>query len=259
MWIFNDNTGELKYHGDLVVRLSHSETIVLSLLISERGQLVMKDTLLDLGWPNKVVAPNSLTVAIKNIRKALKSINTEIYIETIYRRGYILHHNDSIEISSEENKNIDVTTPDAWGGDITLLIPAMQEYIPTLNSNNVDEGYTANNRHEIPAKNNALLSFVRCFKISKIIFYAAFFLSAMLFFIVFFTRGDIYCFTLDDARARACGFFKLSEHKKQKVIAVIGERPGIFLYGYNDTLENIEIYQVEQFDNPDFIWSTSIY
>ncbi|NEX73596.1 transcriptional regulator [Aeromonas rivipollensis] len=102
MWRLYCSTGEIKYNDELVHRLSHSETIVLSLLISHHGQLVMKDTLLDLGWPNKIVAPNSLTTAIKGIRKVIKVVDSDVYIETVYRRGYILHQNNNIEIVMED-------------------------------------------------------------------------------------------------------------------------------------------------------------
>lgn len=89
-------TGSVKYNGELVVRLGQSETLVLSALIVHSGELLTKDKLLDIGWPNKIVAPNSLTAAIKQIRKAIKH---EVLIETVYRRGYILHNSANTPIS----------------------------------------------------------------------------------------------------------------------------------------------------------------
>ncbi|HDO1358647.1 TPA: winged helix-turn-helix domain-containing protein [Aeromonas veronii] len=92
-------TGSVKYNSELVARLGQSETLVLSELIMHSGELLTKDKLLDIGWPNKIVAPNSLTAAIKQIRKAIKHIEHEVLIETVYRRGYILHNSANSPIS----------------------------------------------------------------------------------------------------------------------------------------------------------------
>nr|WP_201354625.1 winged helix-turn-helix domain-containing protein [Aeromonas hydrophila] len=99
MLVLCAETGSVKYNSELVARLGQSETLVLSALIVHAGELLTKDKLLDIGWPNKIVAPNSLTAAIKQIRKAIKHIENEVLIETVYRRGYILHNSANTPIS----------------------------------------------------------------------------------------------------------------------------------------------------------------
>lgn len=264
MWCLYCNTGELKYQDRLIERLSYSETIVLSLLISQNGQLVIKDTLLDQGWPNKIVTPNSLTVAIKKIRKALNSIDSEIYIETVYRRGYILHqNNDFLIITEDECQHVGAIGTDNASNinerDATvLLLPSQQEsnIASDIKSLCYDNVTNDNCRVQVP-QNRTFITLIKCIKYNAIFYYCALSLSAILSFVVFFSKEDIYCIALDNARA--CGVFKLPEYKKQQVTTLIGERTGIFLYGYNNRLDDIEVYQVDNLDSPFLVWLTSIH
>jgi DNA-binding winged helix-turn-helix (wHTH) protein/predicted ATPase/type II secretory pathway predicted ATPase ExeA len=62
---------------------------VLRVLIERRGQLVLKDQLLDEVWPDTHVADGVLKVCIAEIRRALGDSATEPrFIETAHRRGY---------------------------------------------------------------------------------------------------------------------------------------------------------------------------
>ncbi|MGL4778479.1 MAG: winged helix-turn-helix domain-containing protein, partial [Aeromonas veronii] len=78
----NESSGELIWDGTVISQLSSSEIQVLQCLLERPDELVEKEILLEAGWPSKVVQQNSLTVAIKNIRKALAEITDGPIIET---------------------------------------------------------------------------------------------------------------------------------------------------------------------------------
>ena len=73
---------------DSSTKLSASESKVLQYLIEHKGEIVTRDKLLDIGWPDKVVVPNSLNVAIANLRKAFRC-NQDIII-TIKGTGFTI-------------------------------------------------------------------------------------------------------------------------------------------------------------------------
>jgi DNA-binding winged helix-turn-helix (wHTH) protein/Tfp pilus assembly protein PilF len=62
---------------------------ILILLISNAGQIVSKDALIEAGWKDVAVGDNSVEQAISSLRKALgNQANGAPYIETLARRGY---------------------------------------------------------------------------------------------------------------------------------------------------------------------------
>ena len=70
--------------------LTFSEAAVLALLLSSPNAIFTKEALLEAGWPDRVVAPTSLTQCISTLRKKLEPY-TEVQLKTIARRGYQLH------------------------------------------------------------------------------------------------------------------------------------------------------------------------
>lgn len=90
MWCVEKKTGSVFYQGELIGVLGGSETTLLCAMLAEAGRTFSKDELLDLGWPNKIVAPNSLTVAIKNIRKIFGYRPSQLNIKTKHGQGYVL-------------------------------------------------------------------------------------------------------------------------------------------------------------------------
>lgn len=75
--------------GGRVVDIEPKVFDVLRFLIANRDHVVTKDELLDQLWPDAFVAPNALTRAIAQLRKALgDDANEPRYIETVARRGY---------------------------------------------------------------------------------------------------------------------------------------------------------------------------
>lgn len=71
------------------IDLSYAETAILQQLLSQQGELVTKDTLMRIGWPNRVVAPSSLQQCISMLRKKLADQPT-IELKTVPRHGYLL-------------------------------------------------------------------------------------------------------------------------------------------------------------------------
>src|SRR5262245_24989346 len=77
------------WRGAQAIRLTPKVFAVLSHLLRNAGRLVTKDELLQAVWPDTVVSEASLTVCIREIRKALGDQPREPrYIETMHRRGY---------------------------------------------------------------------------------------------------------------------------------------------------------------------------
>ncbi|MEF1206870.1 winged helix-turn-helix domain-containing protein [Photobacterium damselae] len=100
---------------EITTKLSASETKILQYLIDNSGEIVSRETLLEIGWPEKIVVPNSLNVAIANLRKAFKTKN-EIII-TIKGAGFTVAKNTFIkqqqnineeELQQEESETIDL-------------------------------------------------------------------------------------------------------------------------------------------------------
>ncbi|GLS82218.1 CadC family transcriptional regulator [Paraferrimonas haliotis] len=77
----------LNHIDDSKVALSFSETAVLNELVSHQGEICDKETLLGIGWPNRIVAPSSLTQCISTLRRKLTPFS-EINLQAIARRGY---------------------------------------------------------------------------------------------------------------------------------------------------------------------------
>ena len=72
-----------------VVPLPPKATCVLWGLASHPGQLVTKQALLEIGWPDTAVGEAVLTVTIRTLRQVLDDDRSEPrYIETVHRRGY---------------------------------------------------------------------------------------------------------------------------------------------------------------------------
>jgi DNA-binding winged helix-turn-helix (wHTH) protein len=72
-----------------IVKIAPKAFRVLHYLAEHPGQLVTKAELFEVVWPETVVTDSSLTVCIKEVRKALHD-NPQCpqYIETVHRRGY---------------------------------------------------------------------------------------------------------------------------------------------------------------------------
>jgi TolB-like protein len=72
-----------------VVSLTSKLFDILLLLVEKRGEVVTKDDLMKVVWPDQFVEENNLTVSMSALRKALgERYGERRYIETVPKRGY---------------------------------------------------------------------------------------------------------------------------------------------------------------------------
>jgi DNA-binding winged helix-turn-helix (wHTH) protein/predicted ATPase len=84
-----DLQDERLWCGAAVVRLPPKPFAVLACLVTRAGQLVTKDALLAAVWPDTVVSEDVLTVAMRQLRRALgDQTRPPQVIETVHGRGY---------------------------------------------------------------------------------------------------------------------------------------------------------------------------
>jgi DNA-binding winged helix-turn-helix (wHTH) protein len=85
---FEPPSGQL-WRGTQEVRLTAKATALLQQLVAHAGQVVTKDELFRLVWPNAVVSDAALTSCIQELRQALHdNARKARYIETVHRRGF---------------------------------------------------------------------------------------------------------------------------------------------------------------------------
>ncbi|MGY3946582.1 hypothetical protein BJP24_02805 [Aeromonas allosaccharophila] len=210
----NESSGELIWGGAVIYQLSPSEIQVFQCLLDSPDELVEKDVLLEAGWPSKVVQQNSLTVAIKNIRKALAEITDGPIIETRHRKGYIFHP------AVNQNKNIKLDS------SIDDLV-CSQSSIEAISSNYIHE----RNIH----KPGSILA--------NIIFYSAF--TVLFLWSLFITTLDtpIHCNKIK--KANLCGYSELSDADITYIEQTVGESEGTYLYGYDKELDQLQIHKMD--------------
>ena len=118
--------GTLTSHGESVP-LRPKAYLLLLYLAKSNGRVVPKSELLDAVWPNVYVTEDSLTQAIREIRKVLSDTNQEL-VRTITRRGYMLSVKSDDDIGGPaqpilavlrfRNEGGDETTVDGFADDI---------------------------------------------------------------------------------------------------------------------------------------------
>jgi DNA-binding winged helix-turn-helix (wHTH) protein len=84
-----DLRDERLWRGQEVLPLQPKPFAVLCCLLTQAGQLVTKDALLEAVWPETVVSESVLTAAIRQLRRVLTDrARTPQFIETVHSRGY---------------------------------------------------------------------------------------------------------------------------------------------------------------------------
>ncbi|NOT53005.1 MAG: transcriptional regulator [Deltaproteobacteria bacterium] len=84
-----DPRNETLWHGARELRVRPKAFTVLLHLLNHAGQLVTKDELLRVVWPDTVVSEAALSVSIGELRRKLgDDAKTPRYIETVHRRGF---------------------------------------------------------------------------------------------------------------------------------------------------------------------------
>jgi DNA-binding winged helix-turn-helix (wHTH) protein len=211
----NESSGELIWDGTVIAQLSPSEIQVLQCLLEKPDELVEKDILLEAGWPSKVVQQNSLTVAIKNIRKALAEITDGPIIETRHRKGYIFHP----AINHNENVEFDTSIDD--------LVVGLE---------NSNEAIKSDYIHERPPHKLGSI-------FADIIFYIAFTVLALWSLFITTLDTPIKCNKLN--KVNLCGYSELSDADIKYIEQTVGESEGTFLYGYDKELGQLQIHKMD--------------
>lgn len=99
--------------GQLVKRLSYAEIAILVALINAKGEVVSRDELISLGWPGKIVGPNSLNMAILALRRHLDAFGMSENIITIPRVGFSLAKYQLFScVEAQEISDIDIENVD---------------------------------------------------------------------------------------------------------------------------------------------------
>jgi len=83
--------GELRGNGGKTVRLTEQPLQILTLLLENPGEVVLREEIRDRLWPNDTIVEfeHSINAAMKRLRQALgESAENPRYIETLPRRGY---------------------------------------------------------------------------------------------------------------------------------------------------------------------------
>src|SRR6266436_9125395 len=80
---------ERLWRGQEVLHLHPKTFAVLCCLVTQAGQLVTKDALLETVWPETVVSEAVVTVAMHALRRVLgDQAHMPRFIETVHGRGY---------------------------------------------------------------------------------------------------------------------------------------------------------------------------
>ncbi|QLK43837.1 winged helix family transcriptional regulator [Vibrio owensii] len=80
------------------LELNRSEYNLLLVFCDSHGEVIDKQTLIERGWPGRVVGDNSLAVAIMKLRKKLNSLEQGFEINNLPGEGYVFINARQIEI-----------------------------------------------------------------------------------------------------------------------------------------------------------------
>ncbi|MGL5345466.1 MAG: winged helix-turn-helix domain-containing protein [Plesiomonas sp.] len=230
----NITSGELKWLSKKIAQLNKSECLVLAYLLKNTNRFSSKDDLLCEGWPARVVSPNSLAVAIKNIRRSLSKITQEFSIETNHGRGYTLHGdvNKFTILSAEPHYSKDNKTYHAE--PLYEESPANTQnrstYSEDAEKNNIDK-----NHHEINPSNKIASN------IKKILI-ATYVISILYLALIFKQNsGELYCYKISNTTT-ACGVFYLNELNIESLKLLLQDKDGDYFYGQKNNSPDFKVY-----------------
>lgn len=229
---YNFVSGDVTWNSKVIARLSKSEMIIFTALLNQINQFSSKDELIEEGWPNKFVSPNSLAVAIKNIRKVLQETDGVFTIETVHRRGYILHGDASrvkSNITDLQSLCDSPTPPYELGEGYKSPETSLDEAVADIDS----EKYSI-------ARRNIRFSMV--FRKIIIVLYCIAIVSLSIMY--FLSSGNLYCYQLHE-KTKICGVFELNKSKQSLISNDLKKQTGLFLYGYDNDDQDIKIYSVD--------------
>lgn len=105
--LIDRKTGFVYHCDNNIGQLNDSELRILIMLLEANGDVLSKDYLLEMGWPGRVVVPNSLNMAIRKIRTLFADFGDQVLIQTVARQGFriitdIIDVIDTIELYRED-------------------------------------------------------------------------------------------------------------------------------------------------------------
>jgi DNA-binding winged helix-turn-helix (wHTH) protein/predicted ATPase len=112
---------ERLWRQDEVIRLTPKALSVLRCLVTEAGQLVTKERLLEAVWPDTAVSESTLSGCVRELRRALGDhARQPQYIETVHGRGFRF-------ISPVRQEATELTRSESDGGRQVLAPPPVSE------------------------------------------------------------------------------------------------------------------------------------
>lgn len=105
-------------------RFSSAESLIFCYLLDHLDEVCDKELLLDIGWQGRPISPNSLNVAIANIRRNFVQTPQTLDIKSTPKKGYSLHLNCRVKAHYDEieSENV-VAEADAVSDEVIVVSP----------------------------------------------------------------------------------------------------------------------------------------
>ncbi len=208
MLLLKKESGELFYNSVRLGRLNVSEANILICLYEYKDTLISRDTLLEIGWPKRVVTPNSLSMAIKNIRSCLEKANLDDVVVTHIKKGFSWNASyflEVVDVSPQHlhaQKSILHTESTA-----THIEPPAISYVHEIDSQikeesnikpSIKDGFQQSTERG-HVKNNISIAFM--------VFLIMISMAIVMFYDIYWTR--VSCYSVNDAKLCGVGPFKV--------------------------------------------------
>lgn len=90
--VLNRDIFQVKINGKILPKITKQEFAILELLLRNPKQVFSKEDIFEYAWDEPYMGETkTLDVHISNIRKKIKTVTSEEYIETVWGIGYRLH------------------------------------------------------------------------------------------------------------------------------------------------------------------------
>lgn len=90
--LLNRDTFQVEIEGKILPKITKQEFAILELLLRNPKQVFSKEDIFEYAWDEPYMGETkTLDVHISNIRKKIKTVTAEEYIETVWGIGYRLH------------------------------------------------------------------------------------------------------------------------------------------------------------------------
>ena len=90
--VLNKATFQVSIGGKILPKITRQEFAILELLLRNPKQVFSKEDIFEYAWDEPYMGETkTLDVHISNIRKKIKTVTSEEYIETVWGIGYRLH------------------------------------------------------------------------------------------------------------------------------------------------------------------------